>query len=1083
MLAAVASIVLFIAGIIALPSLPIAQYPKVAPPEVTVSTTYIGANAAAVESAVTTPLEEAINGVEGLRYMTSTSGNDGTSTITVTFNLGRDLDAAQADVQNAVLSANGRLPQIVQQTGVTVAKSSAAIILGVGIQSDGRLSDNELSDFAEHHVIDSLKRIPGVQDTRVFGLRRYAMRIWLDPTKLAMEGLTATDVVSALQDQNQEVAAGAIGSEPTNGKQQQQIQLDARGRLSTPEQFDQIVVKQTPFGGAVRIADIGHAELGAEDYSTAAHWNGRYCIGFAVIQSQNANALDVATKVRKALADMAPTFPPGVSYVIPFDATLFVRESIKEVVETLALAIFLVVLVIYAFIQDWRMAMVPMITIPISLVGTFALMHVLGFSINTLTLFGLTLATGLVVDDAIVVIENIARFVHEKGMAPYPAAVAAMREISGAVVATSLVLLAVFIPVAFFPGSTGLLYKQFAVTIACSITISLFTALTLAPPLAAQLLGDGEHPSRARIFAWINKGIAAIRGAYKRLLPQLFRYRTWVAAAFGVALLLTGVTYATTPTSFIPDEDQGYLIVVLQTAPGTSADYERAVSARVAKQILAAVPEAEGVFAVDGFGFTGNAPNRGIAFIPLKPWSERRGPQHTFTAILGRLYPILGQEPDAQVFAFNPPSVQGIGNFGGFQFQVLNAGDADYATMSAAVYRLLGAVNTDPHFAGAFTTFRNDTPQYDLGVDRDKTEALGVTFDSVAQTLGIFEGSQYVNDFDYKNNTYRVFVQADAPYRTDLSGLEHMYVRSNAGGYVPLSGLLTPAGTKVPSEITHFNLFRSVEIDGAPRPGVGSGPMIDAMNQLAAKTLPTGMTSAWFGLTRDQIEGGNIAVVVFALGILFVFLVLVAQYENVWDPFVILLSVPVALLGALWAIRLRGLPSDVFVQVGLVMLIGLASKNAILIVEFANQLRAGGLSARAAVMQAAQTRLRPILMTSLAFIFGIFPLAVATGAGSASRNSLGTAVLGGMILSTFLNLVFVPVIYVLVEALRERFAPRHLQSAQNAAFTREVVGWVSVGNNGGSEWRPVYNETTDIPADSSAARMDVAKSSARGPSP
>jgi hydrophobic/amphiphilic exporter-1 (mainly G- bacteria), HAE1 family len=1083
MLAAVASIVLFIAGIIALPSLPIAQYPKVAPPQITVSTTYIGANAQAVESAVTTPLEEAINGVEGLRYMTSTSGNDGTSTITVTFNLGRDLDAAQADVQNAVLSATGRLPQIVQQTGVVVAKSSPAIILGVGIQSDGRMSNNELSDFAEHHVIDSLKRIPGVESTVVFGLRRYAMRIWLDPQRLAMEGLTTSDVVAALQDQNQEVAAGAIGSEPTGGKQYQQIQLDASGRLSTPEQFDQIVIKQTPYGGAIRIADVGHAELGAEDYSTAAHWNGRYTIGFGVIQAQNANALDVATKVRQALAQMAPSFPPGVSYVIPFDATLFVRESIKEVVETLAFAILLVVLVIYAFIQDWRMALVPMITIPISLVGTFALMRLFGFSINTLTLFGLTLATGLVVDDAIVVIENIARFVHEKGMAPYPAAVAAMREISGAVVATSLVLLAVFIPVAFFPGSTGQLYKQFAVTIACSITISLFTALTLAPPLAAQLLGDGERPSHAWVFAWINKGITAIRTGYRRLLPLLFQYRTWVVTAFGAALLLTVFTYGTTQTSFIPDEDQGYLIVVLQTAPGTSADYERAVSARIMQQIANAVPEAEGVFAVDGFGFTGNAPNRGVAFIPLKPWSERRGPQHTFSAILARLYPILAMEPDAQVFAFNPPSVQGIGNFGGFQYQVLNQGDLDYGTMTAAVYRLLGAVNTDPHFAGAFTTFRDDTPEFNLGIDRDKAEALGVSFNDVAQTLGVFEGSQYVNDFNYKNNTYRVFVQADAPFRKDLSGLEHMYVRSSAGGYVPLSGLLTPNDTKVPSEITHFNLFRSIEIDGAPRPGVGTGQMIAAMDALAKKTLPPGMSSAWFGLTRDQIEGGNIALIVFALGIVFVFLVLTAQYENVWNPFVILLSVPVALLGALWAIRLRGIPSDVFVQVGLVMLIGLASKNAILIVEFANQLKAGGLSARAAVMQAAQTRLRPILMTSLAFIFGIFPLAVATGAGSASRNSLGTAVLGGMILSTVLNLVFVPIIYVMVESLRERFAPRHAPSAQNAAFAREVVGWVSMGTNGDSEWRPVYNEMTDMPADSSAARMAPAKATGRGPSP
>jgi hydrophobic/amphiphilic exporter-1 (mainly G- bacteria), HAE1 family len=1058
MLAGVASVIVFIAGLIAIPTLPIAQYPKVAPPEVTVSAIYIGANASAVESAVTTPLEEAINGVEGLRYMTSTSGNDGTSTITVTFNLGRDLDAAQADVQNAVLSAVGRLPQVVQQTGVTVQKSSAAIILGVGIQSDGRMSDNVLSDFAQHHVIDALKRIPGVADVDVFGLRRYAMRIWLDPQKLSMEGLTTQDVINAVQSQNEEVAAGAVGSEPASSGQYYQVQLNAHGRLSTPQQFANIVLKRTPYGGFVRISDVGRAELGAEDYSTAAYWNGRYTIGFAIIQAQNANALDVATRVRQALETMSPTFPPGVSYVIPFDATLFVRESIKEVLQTLGLAILLVVLVIYAFIQDWRMALVPMITIPVSLVGTFALMKVLGFSINTLTLFGITLATGLVVDDAIVVIENIARFVHERGMAPYPAAVAAMREISGAVVATSLVLLAVFIPVAFFPGSTGLLYKQFAMTIACSITISLFTALTLAPPLAAQLLGDAERPSHSRIFVWISKGIAAVRMSYHHVLPMLLRRRTLVMGGFGIALLLTLFTYSTTPTAFIPDEDQGYLIVVLQTPVGTSAEFERRVFARVSKQILAAVPEAEGVFNADGFGFTGNAPNRGVAFIPLKPWSERRGPQHTFTAILGRLYPLLAQEPDAQVFAFNPPAVQGIGNFGGFQFQVLNENDVNYSDMTAAVNKLLFAVNADPHFAGAFTTFNNETPQYTLDVDRDKAESLGVPFASIAQTLGAYEGSEYVNDFDYRNDTYRVYVQADQRFRENLSGLELMDVRSADGGFVPLSGLLTHSEEKVPSEITHFNLFRSIEIDGAPRPGVGSGQMIAAMESIAKKTLPPGMSYAWFGLSRDQIEGGNLATIVFALGIVFVFLVLTAQYENLWDPFVILLSVPVALLGALGAIRLRGLPSDIFVQVGLVMLIGLASKNAILIVEFANQLRATGLSARDAVIRAAETRLRPILMTSLAFIFGIFPLAVATGAGSASRNSLGTAVLGGMVLSTVLNLVFVPAMYLVIESLRARIRPRKPVSSRNADFEREVIGWVAVGNNGDTEWRPVYNE-------------------------
>ncbi|MBV8636544.1 MAG: efflux RND transporter permease subunit [Candidatus Eremiobacteraeota bacterium] len=1070
MLATVASVVIFIAGLVAIPTLPVAQYPKVAPPQVTVSSVYIGANASEVESAVTTPLEEAINGVEGLRYMTSTSSNDGSSTITVTFNLGRDLDAAQADVQNAVLSASGRLPQTVQQTGITVKKSSPAIILGIGIQSDGRMSTTALSDFAEHHVIDAIKRVPGVADVQVFGLRRYAMRLWIDPHRLAAEGLTAQDVVTALQSQNQEVSAGAVGGAPTNGNQLYQVQLNARGRLSTPDQFDNIILKTTPNGGYVRLSDVGHADLGAEDYTSSSYWNGVYCVGFGVLQSQNANALDVAQRVRQTMIDLQKTFPPGVSYVIPFDATLFVQESIKEVILTLALAILLVVLVIYAFIQDWKMALVPMITIPVSLVGTFALMKLLGFSINTLTLFGLTLATGLVVDDAIVVIENIARFVHEKHMSPYAAAIAAMREISGAVVATSLVLLAVFVPVAFFPGSTGLLYKQFAMTIACSIAISLFTALTLAPAIASKLL-DANDPPNVPLFRALNKGIVWARKSYHGSLPMLFRYQRFAALAFAVALGLTAITYATTPSSFIPDEDQGYLIVVLQTPVGTSQDVEHRASERVSRKILAAVPEAEGVFAVDGFGFTGNAPNRGLAFIPLKPWSERRGPQHTFSAILARLYPLLASEPEAQVFAFNPPSVQGIGNFGGFQFQVLDQNDVGFGVSMPAVMQLLGAINTDPHFAGAFTSFRTDTPEYNLDIDRDKAESLGIPFQTLAQTLSIFEGSAYVNDFDYHNRSYRVYVQADTPFRGSLSSLDQMYVRSNGGGFVPLSGLLTHSDAKVPTEITHFNMFRSIEIDGAPRPGVGTGDMINTMDNLASKTLPSGMGYAWFGLTRDQIEGGSIAALVFMLGIVFVFLVLAAQYENLWDPFVILLSVPVALLGALWAIRLRGFPSDVFVQVGLVMLIGLASKNAILIVEFANQLRETGLDAKAAVMRAAETRLRPILMTSLAFMFGILPLALATGAGSASRNSLGTAVLGGMVISTALNLIFVPVLYVIIAALRDRFAPRRRLAATldpaHHHMVSDVVGWVTVDGNGNgsrSEWRPVYADPPEAPS-------------------
>jgi hydrophobic/amphiphilic exporter-1 (mainly G- bacteria), HAE1 family len=1020
--AGVASFVILIAGLVALPSLPIAQYPKVAPPEITVSAEYTGANAAAVESAVTTPLEESINGAEGLRYMTSVSSNDGSSTITVTFDLGRDIDAAQADVQNAVLAVTGRLPAAVQQTGVTVKKSSAAIILGIGLFSDGRLSSGALSDYTEHQVIDTLKRVPGVGDIQTFGLRRYAMRLWLDPTRLEAEGLTAGDVITALQSQNEQVSSGAVGAPPTTGNQLYQVQLNATGRLTTPDQFAHIIIKNTPDGGYVRVSDVGRVELGAEDYSTAANWNGQDCVGFAIVQAQDANALDVADRVRAEVERMSKTFPPGVSYTIPFDATLFVRESMKEVTITLGIAIILVVLVIYIFIQDAKMTLVPMITIPVSLIGTFALMKVLGFSINTLTLFGLTLATGLVVDDAIVVIENIARFVQEKHLPPLAAAQAAMKEISGAVVATSLVLLAVFIPVAFFPGSTGLLYKQFAMTIACSVTISLFTALTLAPPLSALLL-RGEQPPLPPAFVLVNRGIGWLRTSYHALLPRLFRYRLAMLGVFAVALALTALCYGRTPTAFIPDEDQGYLIVVLQSPIGTSADYERRVSARVAARIRAAVPEIEGVFALDGFGFTGSAPNRGIAFLPLKPWSERAGSDHTFQAILARLYPIIASEPEAQIFAFNPPSVQGIGNFGGFQFQVLDENDLGFATMMDGTQKLLGAVNTDPHFAGAFTSFRNDAPQFNLDIDRDKTEALGIPFATIAQTLGVFEGSQYVNDFDLHDRSYRVYVQADARYRSGIDGLQSMYVRSPQGGLVPLTELMKPSPVKAPTEITHFNLARSIEIDGAPAPGVGSSDMIATMQRLAEQKLPKGMSYAWFGLTRDQIDGGNLAALVFGLGIVFVFLVLAAQYENFWDPFVILLSVPLALLGALWAIGLRGFPSDVFVQVGFVMLIGLASKNAILIVEFANQLRETGLSATAAVARAAETRLRPIIMTSLAFIFGILPLTWATGAGSASRNSLGTAVLGGMIVSTALNLLFVPVIYVVIASIRERLAP------------------------------------------------------------
>jgi HAE1 family hydrophobic/amphiphilic exporter-1 len=1018
--ATVCSLIVLTAGLVAIPTLPISEYPKIAPPVVTVTAQDLGADAEDVEAEVTTPLEEAINGVPGLRYISSSSNSDGSVTITVTFDLGKNLDVAQADVQNAVLSASGALPEEVQRTGIVVQKSSAAYILGIGMVSNNPQYDYQwLSNFTDVHVVDAIKRIQGVGQVQVFGERTYAMRLWLDPHKLAANNLTATDVVTALTNQNVQVAAGAIGAAPSKPDQAYQIGLSASGRLSDPTQFADIVLKSNPDGGATRVRDVGRVELGAADYSSSTHWKGQTAIGMGVTQLPDANALQTAQAVRAELAELEKTFPPGVHYVIPFDPTLFVTESIKEVTLTLFIAILLVVLVIWLFLQNWRMTLIPLATIPISLIGTFALMKLLGFSINTLTLFGLTLATGLVVDDAIVVIENIARFVQERKMNAYEGAEAAMREITGAVLATSLVLLAVFVPVAFFPGSTGLLYKQFALTIACSITISLFVALTLTPTLSAYLLSRPIGPTPPFLRP-IDTAIEAVRSFYRAALARIVGLRFVVLGAFCALLVLTGITFATTPTGFIPDEDQGYLVVMLQTPEGTSLVGDEAFADRIARLVETNAPEVEGTFQIDGFNFFGPAPNHSLIFLPLRPWSERVGPQHTYSALVARLQPLLFGVPGGTAYVFNPPAIQGIGNFGGFQFEVLDTANIPLPQLTMATYGMLGAANADPSLSTVFTTFRTDSPRLHLQIDRNKIQALQIPIADVFGTLEAYFGSEYVNDFDYLNRSYRVYVQADAPFRATPADLSRAYVHAPSGAMVPLSTLVTVERQQAPPQITHYNLFRSIEVDGQPKPGVSSGAAITAMQNEAKAHLPAGTSFAWTGLSLDQIEGGSAAALIFGLGIFMVFLVLAAQYESFLDPLIILLAVPLAILGALWAVQLRHLPSDVFVQIGFVMLIGLASKNAILIVEFANQLRATGLTAIEAVQRAARTRLRPILMTSLAFVFGIFPLVVATGAGSNSRNSLGTALFGGMILSTILNLVVVPVLYILVEGLRER---------------------------------------------------------------
>ncbi|MDQ2679751.1 MAG: efflux RND transporter permease subunit [Candidatus Eremiobacteraeota bacterium] len=1036
--AAVCSLVILIAGAVVIPTLPIAQYPQIAPPVVTVNAAYIGASPEAVETSVTTPLEQAINGVEGLRYLTSSSGQ-GISTVTATFNLGTNLDIAATDVQNAVQTSLGRLPNEVKQTGVTVSKNSGSFVMALALTSTSSKYDSLfLSNYAELNVVNQLKRVTGVSDVIIFGQRRYAMRIWLDPHELAARGLTAGDVVTALQEQNVQVAAGSIGSAPEPANQPYTLTINAIGRLTNPEQFKNIILRANPNGGFTRLGEVARVDLGAEDYSSFVRYNGNdNVIGLGVLQLPTANALSVAKGVQDKLDELQKTFPPGVRYKIAFNSTTFVKESIKEVLTTLVVAIVLVVLVIFLFLQDPRSTLIPAATIPVSLVGTFFVMKLFGFTINTITLFGLTLATGLVVDDAIVVIENIARYVQQHGMRGVLGAAAAMKEIQGAVVASSLVLLAVFVPVAFFPGTTGQLYKQFALTIAASITISLFAALTLAPVLSALLLREETEKTRG-FFGWFNRHLHRFRDWYGAVLPKLFRRRWLVFGVFAVALLITALLFKSTPTGFIPSEDQGYFIALVQAPEGTSLSNER-VNALKAEAIIRKQPGVQDVFDVGGFSFAGSGPNRGIMFVQLKPWSERKGFFESITGILygptGLMGKFAQEIPGAQVLAFNPPAINGIGTFGGFQFELEDRGNVGLPKLMQTAFQYMAMANAPKTpLTQVFTQFRINSPQLQVNVDRNKAKAIGIPLSDIFNTMQTDLGSVYVNDFNYLHRSYRVYVQADTKYRDSVSSLGELYLRSSLGGITPLNTLVDAKRVLAPPIITHYNLFRSIEINGNPKSGFGSGQAISAMQDLAQKIDPPGTGYEWSGLSLDEIESGSQSALIFALGIVFVFLVLAAQYESFTDPLIVILAVPAALLGALLFMNFRlamghagfpfiliagdpSLTQDAYAQVGYVMLIGLASKSAILIVEFANQQMRAGADVVTAALRAAQTRLRPILMTSIAFIVAVVPLVFASGAGSGARHSLGTVVFGGMVISTVLNLAITPVLYIIVKKL------------------------------------------------------------------
>jgi HAE1 family hydrophobic/amphiphilic exporter-1 len=1072
--ATVCALLIVLAGAVCIPTLPISLYPQLAPPQVNVTSVYIGANSKDVESAVTTILEQSINGVEGMRYMSSTSSNDGTSSITVTFDTGYDLNIAAVDVQNRVASVQGRLPAVVNNTGITITKSNPNFVLAVGfISPDKSLSPSFISNYIDVYVKDALKRVPGVGDAIIFGERKYAMRLWLDPSRLAARGLTALDVTNALTEQNVEVAAGQLGQQPSDPHQQFQMAVRVVGRLTDPKQFDNIILKNSTngSGGIVLVKDVGRAEIGAENYNTSLKFSGGGyeggdAIGVGILQLSNANALDVDKRCRAVLAELEKSYPPGLQGVIAVDTTLVIGESVHEVITTIGEAIIIVILVIFLFLQDWRATIIPAVTIPVSLIGTFAFIKIFGFSINSLTLFGITLATGLVVDDAIVVIENVQRHLSRtaliperselsepdpyapdvldhsksagsgKGMEtvssdPHEATSIAMGEVTSAVIATSLVLISVFIPVSFFPGTTGILYKQFSLTIAFSIAISAFNALTLSPALAAIFLRPETEKKGIMGFLLnpIEKLIQWVIRVYARAVTFVVRIRYVMLLIFFGGLAGTAYMYNHVPTAFIPQEDQSYFIIIVQTPPGASLSYTTAF----ADQVSALVRKNDGVFgtfSVMGFSLAGgSSPNAGLIFAPLKPINDRTkmGPNFTAHAIVLDVGPKLFAVPGGIAFAAEPPAVAGIGTVGGFQFILQDSGRNTFADIDRVAHTIVGqSRNPRSGLIGMNTTFTSNDPQLLVSVDREKAKTMGVPFNQVTAALNTFMGSSYVNDFDFNNRSYRVYVQADAPYRRNAQDIHQYYVRSNSGQMVPLDNLASIAEISGPQVINHYNIFRSAEIDGSPAPGLSSGQGLDKMVELFNANKMPGMSFSWTGLALEEVESAGKAIIIFGLGLLVVYLTLSAQYESFALPFIILLAVPMAILGALSLVALRGLVDDVYVQIGLVMLIGLSAKNSILIVEFAEQLLEQGRSITQAAIEAAELRLRPILMTSIAFILGVGPLYFATGAGAYGRHSVGTAIVGGMVLSTVLNLFFIPILYVILKTILVRLSGKKM---------------------------------------------------------
>lgn len=1041
--ASVISVVVMILGAVAYIALPVAQYPDIAPPVVNVTGQYPGASAETVADTVAAPIEQQINGVEGMLYISSNSTADGRFSIAVTFDIGTDLDIAQVQVQNRVATATPRLPQEVQQIGVTVAKSSPDILMVVSLFSPDDSRDSLfISNYANLQIKDQLQRVRGVGSITVFGSRDYAMQVWLDPRKLQALSLTATDVTAALQAQNLQVASGVLNAPPVEKQLAFQVAVRTLGRLSTPEEFGNIVVRESGTA-VVRLRDVARIEIAAQDSSSISYFDSKPSVALGIFQLPGSNALATGEAIEREIKEIAKGFPAGITYSTAYNPTQFIAESVRAVEHTIIEAIVLVVIVVVIFLQTWRAAIIPILAIPVSLIGTFFIMSLFGFSLNNLSLFGLVLAIGIVVDDAIVVVESVEHNI-STGLSPRDAAYKTMDEVGGALVAISLVLASVFIPTAFITGISGEFYRQFALTIAGSTLISLLVSLTLSPALCALLLKPHKGPDHkpawyARpitgFFYYFNKGFNGLSSGYGWLTGRLVRFAVVVLLVY-VAILAGGFKlFSMTPQGFIPAQDRGYLIVAAQLPGGASLARTNEVMNRAAKEVLATpgVAHVVNIVGFSGATFT-NAPNAGAMFVILGPAAERAQHQgQSAPAIQGQLFGKLASIQEAFMIVVMPPPVQGIGNAGGYRMMIEDRGGRGYGALQGAVYAMMGRANQTPGLKQVYSLFETSTPQLFLDIDRTKAQLLGVNMADVFSTLQTYIGSSYVNDFNLFGRTYRVQAQADAPYRLTPEDVLQLRVKNASGQTVPLGSFTTVRDISGPYRVPRYNLYPSAELDGDVA-GISQGQAIQLMQQIATETLPDGFAFEWTALAYQQVRAGNTAIFAFALGVVFVFLVLAAQYESLTLPLAVILIVPMCLIAAVVGILLRGQDNNILSQVGFIVLIGLAAKNAILIVEFAKQLEDQGEDRFSAATHAAQLRLRPIIMTSLAFILGVVPLVWATGAGAELRQALGTAVFSGMIGVTFFGLLFTPTFYVVTRWIAG-FGERRRERAREAAST------------------------------------------------